>query len=131
MAETGATKILEKEIQEIINANLAHQQIKGKRIDSPGEDSGVLELTQDYSHLEFVSMLAPSPDWFVSTTVNLFQDNQWQETVELDLTTYDAGSDSGETLTAKDQDTTPKEPVSIFNPNLQSLGKLIITKINE
>lgn len=131
MAETGATEILVKETQSIIDAGNALAQTKGKRIDSPGKDSGELELAQDYNYLTFVSMLAPSPDWFVTESINLFKDNQWIEKIEIDLITYDAGGDDGENFTSADQDSSPKETIKVFDENIQNLGKIVLTKIDE
>jgi len=131
MAETGATKILINEIQNIIESNSAHAQTKGSVFNSPGSDSSMLELTQDHSNVTFVSMLAPSPDWFVGNTINLFKNGKWVESTSLDLITYDAGGDSGERLTSPDQDTNPKEPITIFNDNLQHLGSIVLVRIFE
>jgi hypothetical protein len=131
MSETGATGILIKEIQSIIDSNFAYKQTKGKRIDSPGNDSSELNFSQDYSHVTFVSMLAPSPDWFVAGSISLFEDGQWLEKSEVELITYDSGGDDGEELTSKDQDSSPKQAVAIFNENLQNLGKIILIKVEE
>jgi hypothetical protein len=129
MAETGSTGILNQEINMLINSNLAFQKTQGNLFNSPGTDSAELEFTQDYSYLTFVSMIAPSPDWFVSVTTNLFNGNDWIDAVELELITYDAGSDSGETFTSQNIDTQPKESITIFSDNLQQVGKLVITQI--
>lgn len=131
MSETGATEILTNETQSIIDAGNALAQAKGERIDSPGKDTGELELSQTHSYFTFVSMLAPSPDWFVAESVNLFKDNQWVEKTEIDLITYDAGGDNGESLNSPDQDSNPKQPIKVFDENLQNLGKVTLTKIDE
>lgn len=128
MAETGAINMLVEEIQNLIDLNLAHTQTKGIRIDSPGIDSSELSLSQEYSHITFVSMLAPSPDWFVAESINLFVDGQWLEKSEIELETYDSGGDDGEDFTSKDLDSNPKKSITIFSENLQNLGKLVLTK---
>lgn len=129
MAETGLPVPLNKEIDVIISKKLAHAKAQGVRIDSPGKISAELEFTTDNSYITFVSMLAPSPDWFVSQFTNLIQDDEWIDNITLSLITYDAGSDSGATLTAADKDTNPKEAIIVFDDYLQGLGRLVLTRI--
>ncbi|MBT5503797.1 hypothetical protein HN858_02710 [Candidatus Falkowbacteria bacterium] len=129
MSESGKTAILIKEIQNIIDSNFALNQTKGKRIDSPGIDSNELNFSQDFSYITFVSMLAPSPDWFVAASTNLIENEKWKDKIELKLITYDSGGDDGQELTSKDKDSDPKQNITIFNDNLQKLGKIILTKI--
>ena len=109
MAETGATEVLAGEIGD--NSSILSSVI-GTRIDVPGSNTLELELDQDYSLLSAVSMLAPSPDWFVATnSVELFKDGQWLETIELTMEPYDAGTDSETTFTVIDLDTSPPETI--------------------
>jgi hypothetical protein len=130
MSETGATDILIREIGDLIDSGFVYKQTKGSVFDSPGINSSELEISKDYSYVTFVSMLAPSPDWFVYGSTKLFKNNKWVEKVEIKLTTYDSGGDSGQELTSEDQDSNPKEPVTIFDDTLQNLGKLILTRID-
>jgi hypothetical protein len=130
MAETGATVKLNNEIDKIIVNNLAYKKTQGQVFNSPGTSISQLELSKNYSYITFVSMLAPSPDWFVSVSDNLIKDGNWVDRLELELTTYDAGSDSGERLTSENKDIIPKETIKIFGNNLQGLGKIILTRIN-
>ncbi|MFC1789641.1 spondin domain-containing protein [Patescibacteria group bacterium] len=129
MAETGKTTKLNQEIDQIISSKRAFQKTQGSVFDSPGNNSAELQFNKDNKYVTFVSMLAPSPDWFVAQTKNLIENGKWLESIELELITYDAGSDSGSTLTAEDIDTNPKEPITVFSENLQRLGKIILTKI--
>ena len=109
MAETGATKVLAGEISD--NSSILSSVI-GTRIDTPGSNTLKLELDQNHSLLSAVSMLAPSPDWFVAiNSVELFKDGQWLEEIELTMKPYDAGTDSGATFTAADSDTSPAETI--------------------
>ena len=129
MAETGATEILVKEIKSLTSSKLVYQQTKGKVFDSPGNDFSELSFSQDYSGFLFVSMLAPSPDWFVSGSTDLFQDGDWVERVELDLVTFDAGTDDGVELTSGDKDSNPKQLIEIFGDELQGLGRVVLSRV--
>ena len=109
MAETGATQVLASEIGD--NASILSSAV-GTRIDVPGANTLELELDRDHSLLSAVSMLAPSPDWFVAiNSVELFRDGQWLEEIELTMEPYDSGTDSGTTFTAADFDTSPAKTI--------------------
>jgi len=130
MAETGATDVLVGEIEAIIAAGDANDYIKGSRIDSPGTSSGKFGFSQILNQVTFVSMIAPSPDWFVAATTILFQDGRWVEELTLDLISYDSGTDSGASLTAADADTQPREAITRLPDNLQNMGTLTLKLIN-
>jgi hypothetical protein len=129
MAETGATALLEEELTTRITAGSVLTFAKGPVFNSPGEVQADLEFSQDYSQVTFVSMIAPSPDWFVAAQGDLFVDGQWLDQLVLDLISYDAGTDSGPELTSPDADTNPKVPVTFFPDHLQRLGTITLTRI--
>jgi hypothetical protein len=128
MAETGATGKLEEEIGQIIESNYALAYTKAKVFDSPGQVEATLEFTPEFSQFIFVTMIAPSPDWYVAAEGDVFVDGQWVDELVLEVITYDAGTDSGETLTAANSDTDPKEPIIIFEDYLQEMGILTVTR---
>ena len=105
MAETGGTSTLLTEINSkktILGAET------GSVFEAPGANGLEIKLDQDHRLLSAVSMLAPSPDWFVGTRdVNLFPENKWLEELEIKMKAYDAGTDSGATFEASDIDTQP------------------------
>ena len=129
MAETGATGILEEEINQIIEASNALSYARAKSINSPGQIEATLIFTQEFSQFIFVTMIAPSPDWFVAGESDLFIDGQWVDKMILDVISFDAGTDSGDSLTAANSDTDPKQPISRFDDSLQKLGTITISKI--
>ena len=110
MAERGSISTLRSELQ----ANPTVESIDtGRGIDGSGSDT--LDITTSYSRglLSMVTMLAPSPDWFVGfSAVRLFKDGAWVDRVVLDLGSYDAGTDSGAGFTSGDIDTQPRQPIS-------------------
>ena len=75
-------------------------------------------------------MLAPSPDWFVGVHgLNLLDQGAWLEEVVVDLFVYDAGTDSGSSYTAANEDTQPAEniflietPPFLINDVVESVG---------
>jgi len=129
MAETGATVLLEEEMAARITGGSVLAFVKGPVFNSPGEAQAELNFSKDFSQITCVSMIAPSPDWFVAAQADLFVDGKWVYELVLELISYDAGTDSGLELTSADADTNPKEPVALFPDYLQRLGALTLTRI--
>ena len=68
--------------------------------------------TKSFPFLTLVSMIAPSPDWFVGVDgISLREAECWAPRIEMELVGYDAGTDSGATFTAPNADVTPHEPI--------------------
>ena len=115
MAETGATSTLTRELKNFINKGHVITYSIGRRIDAPGEDSVEITLSRNAPRVSVVSMIAPSPDWFITAhNVDLFENGQWVERKAVNASLYDAGTDSGTTFTAQDNDTNPPEPITQF-----------------
>lgn len=113
MAETGSKTLLRNEVEALIGEGRAGAVLSGGGISlSPGSVSLDFELTETYPLVSLVSMLAPSPDWFVGVDgVNLREDEAWVASLSIPLHVYDAGTDSGPTYTSPDDDTDPPEPI--------------------
>ena len=139
MAETGETTLLMVDFDAHIANNRAHSYQVGVDILNEGEDSLVIAATPEFSLLSFVSMIAPSPDWFVGLDdFNLINsNNEWIETAEIFLESYDAGTDSGATFLDPDVNTVPQDSIKVLvaaplgnginvNP---SVAKITITKM--
>lgn len=113
MAETGVNDKLSEEIGAMIIDGNAYVKLSGGGIStSPGTVSMRLTAVRDYNMVTIVSMLAPSPDWFIGVSgLSLFENDDWLIEKEVELYVYDAGTDSGETYTAKDLPTNPPERI--------------------
>ena len=114
MAETGATGSLTAEVQAAINTGGAGAVVQGPSVPiSPGMADVAIDLTLDHPLLTLVTMIAPSPDWFLGVHgLPLFENGSWRELTVVDLLPYDAGTDSGSTFTSPNQATVPAEPIS-------------------
>lgn len=117
MAETGSKSTLSFEINGLINDQLAENMLSGSGIGtSPGSVSLTFNVSQADPMVSLVTMIAPSPDWFVGVdSLNLRNNGQWQETVTIDLHAYDAGTDSGNSYTASNQASNPPEAISVIS----------------
>ena len=66
MAETGAQRLLDGEVRDAIRLGTAEHVLAGGGIGrSPGSVSLEFEISQEFPLVTLVSMIAPSPDWFV------------------------------------------------------------------
>lgn len=109
MAETGRTSILRVELS--ADSSIGDVDF-GRGIAFSGSDELEVVATQATPYLSLVSMLAPSPDWFVGFHgVPVFEVDRWRDRAVLDLVPYDAGTDSGTGFTSGDVDTQPRQPI--------------------
>jgi len=75
--------------------------------------SGEVEVTVDAPRFSAISMVAPSPDWFVGIhDLELCKFGSWVPFFTTDLLAHDGGTDSGVTYAAPNLATTP--PTKIF-----------------
>ena len=116
MAETGAKSPLDREIEALIGDGLACGAISGGGIDpSPGVVEVTLTVNQDCPLVSVVSMIAPSPDWFVGVSdLSLLEDGVWVEQAVVELLPYDAGTDSGPGYTSPDEPTASAEAIYLI-----------------
>ena len=136
VAEVGSKSLLKSEINVAIQQSTADNFIDiGGVATSPGFIDFILPVKNIYSQVTIVSMLAPSPDWFVGITgLDLIQQGAWVENLTVELFAYDAGTDSGATYTAGDIVSNPLETIQQINTtpfavagSTVAVGKLIFT----
>lgn len=140
MAETGDKSVLLDEVEIAIDSGYALSFIDGGGVStSPGSVSIEVDVSIDYPLLTVTSMLAPSPDWFVGVhNLPLHDGQQFVQLQTVELSVYDAGTDSGERYTSRDQQTSPRDPISLVNSfptdspffnGLPSIGRFVIEKL--
>lgn len=114
MSERGLTTTLSNEIQAATGAGAAEHVFTGGSIgSSPGTATAEFAISQTFPRVTLVSMIAPSPDWFVGVTgLLLFDNGQWIEETRVDLVPWDAGTDAGATFTSADAPRNPRIPIS-------------------
>ncbi|MEM7134902.1 MAG: spondin domain-containing protein [Chloroflexota bacterium] len=138
MAETGGTGPLRNEIQSEIDAGNAHRIVTGGGLGStPGNlNTQPFTATKSYPLLTLVTMIAPSPDWFVGVhdLSLLDEDDNWRSTLSFDLLPYDAGTDDGPDYTSANANSDPPQPIrnlSGVTPfSNQPLGTFTITRVD-
>ncbi len=114
MAETGGKSTLSDEIDALIAAGTAHGELSGGGLSTSSSVSLEFDIVSSHPYVTLVSMLAPSPDWFVGVSALplLAEDGTWKEREEVMLRLYDAGTDDGARFTSGNADSDPAQPIS-------------------
>jgi len=113
MAETGGTGTLTSEI--VAAGSGAESLITTGGLNSPGSISTTFNISPSHPFVTLVTMIAPSPDWFVGIHDYDFRvGNAWLPQVTIDLFPYDAGTDSGVDFTSPNNDTNPQDPIALL-----------------
>ena len=102
MAEIGETGILGSEVGTAIRADTADQFLNYQQWFCPegtinfrcGESTVEFYVDKDFPLVTLVSMLGPSPDWFVGVSgLSLLDENgNWLKELVIDLKPFDAGT---------------------------------------
>lgn len=114
MAERGRTSPLDREVEEAIAAGAAREVIRGGPLPrSPGHVATTFSVSREHPLVTLVTMVAPSPDWFVGVRdLSLLDDDDWVDEITVALLAYDAGSDDGETFDSPDIEPSPHHPIA-------------------
>lgn len=136
VAEEGNNVNFNSEVTTAINAGNANewllQGFSPFAAISSATLSGV-EVFEDKPLLTLVSMIAPSPDWFIGISdFSLLDTNgDWKTNVSIDMFPYDAGTDDGSSYESLNAPSTPPVPISslinTYSFNDQKIGTLTIT----
>ena len=95
-------------------------------VSTPGGYTSTKIMVQNmYSMVSLITMIAPSPDWFVGVdSYDLCGMNGWKENVTMDLLPWDAGTENGQTYSLFNTATTPVDVIMRITPNSNSdIGK--------
>jgi hypothetical protein len=141
MAESGQKTTLLSEIAPAIANGTADLQLSGGGISpSPGDVKLIFPkpMRRDFPLVTLVSMIAPSPDWFVGVdSLDLIEDGQWVRSKTVTLYGMDAGTDSGATYVSPDQATVPRDMINTFtgfpalvNGSIVPFGTFTFTRLD-
>ncbi len=147
MAETGSTSAFSSEITAAQSNGYSLGVSQGSGIGSGDGDTGLeFDVSTNYPLISFVSMVAPSPDWFVGISGFSLLDGEgtWKVHEEISLEVYDAGTDLGLQPTSGNQDNSADNlPITLLSSdradtdfdngvhfqNSKFIGKFIIDKL--
>jgi type 1 glutamine amidotransferase len=136
VAEVGSVSTLSAEIDDRIEDDRAGSEIRVAGHNSfPRRSSTRLEVDANHPEISLISMVAPSPDWFVGVSgLALLDPNGWSPGLTMDLTPHDAGTEFGATFSLGND---PTEPPRVIDrrgtPFVQAavIGRLHFTRIPE
>ena len=79
-----------------------------------GSGTFTIDVTRSHPFVTLLSMIAPSPDWFVGISgVSLLDGaNEWRQSHVVDLFPYDAGTEDGTEFSLSNPDTNPQGVVT-------------------
>lgn len=108
VAETGFTGRFRSELEASPHA----AAIVSQSVASGGTGSATfsIDVTTDHPLVTLLSMIGPSPDWFVGISGRSLLDalDQWEPRVEIDLFPYDAGTEEGDEFSLSNPATDPQ-----------------------
>lgn len=125
MAERGGVSPLDAEIMAAIAAGTAQHVFVGDAVPvTPMTVSLEFDVSQQFPLVTLVTMVAPSPDWFVGVdSLPLFEGGDWVAERSVPLRPWDAGTDSGTDFDSPNRDTQPRAPITaIGTPPLGANG---------
>ncbi|APY11872.1 hypothetical protein BWZ22_11790 [Seonamhaeicola sp. S2-3] len=131
VAETGDYTSFETEVT--LNPN-ADQFINGGDLNAAKGTVTInnLQVNENYPLLTLISMIAPTPDWFITlNSFDLRNGGTWVTSASIDLFPYDAGTEEGSGYSTTNPDTTPKNVITgLINTtpfNNKKIGSITIT----
>lgn len=115
VAETGNTISLLAEIDSIVAAKNAIGLIAFIPPTITGQNSVNIYCNSNYSYISFLSMLGPTPDWFIGiNSLNLYNNNKWISDTSINLYAYDAGTEDGDVFGYNNSATIPQQQVHLL-----------------
>jgi len=135
MAEEGDTVFLRNEF--LAAGADTDTIIRDGGVGSPGSTTERFDVEASHSLVTLVTMVAPSPDWFVGVHgLDLRPGGNWVSQITVDLFAYDAGTDSEQDFNSANSDTNPQDPIALLGApftgeNSAPLGTFTFTLIPE
>ena len=127
MAEEGGWRSLRDEVD---NAGTNALNVLTGDTDNIGPTTSealTVTVTADHPRVTLLTMIAPSPDWFVGVSGLTLLDDQgdWVESLEVDLYPWDAGTEDGGEFSLSNSATSPQGVIT----NIRGTGKFSNARI--
>ncbi len=113
MAESGSSAELQEEANQYVDAGTARVRLVGPGMRDDDLYSRNIRLSTIHPLFTMVTMVAPSPDWFMGTHgVSLLDANgDWIEELVIPLEVYDSGTEEGTTFSTGNPPSMPHVPI--------------------
>ncbi len=111
VAELGFTAPFRREIE--ANPNAVSVIMQGVGGGGTGAATFEVAVTRSHPLVTLLSMIGPSPDWFVGISGRSLLDGEgrWLPGLEIDLFPYDAGTEEGTGFSLSNPATSPRQPI--------------------
>ena len=138
VAENGRVATLRAEFAEARRRGRLGEEIDGPPMEQvPRTVSVRFSASESHDLLSFVTMIAPSPDWFTGAAdIDLRRDGKWVDNLTVTLWAWDSGTDHGVTYNAEDIDAQPQQSVRLLasrhfltDGQLVPMGTATITRV--
>lgn len=123
VAEFGSNGAITSEINTAINTDGDADQLlqQGFDVFGPISTAAISNITvsSDFPLVSLVSMVAPSPDWFIAVNSESLRsgnpaiNNGWKDDYTIDVFVYDSGTDDGINYTSGNNASTPFAPITM------------------
>ncbi len=139
VAERGRQRILRAELDEAIERKRVKHVFEANGIKQvPGRISATIAVSETHARVSFVTMIAPSPDWFTGLAgVKLRNDAGWRDKAVHVLWAWDAGTDRGQSYASDNDANQPAESIRLVasphfldNTGLKQVGTATFTRID-
>lgn len=130
VAESGDPAVLSAEVDAPILAGTAgaYLIIRGL-FKPPFSRAKLFQILDDKPAVTLISMVAPSPDWFVGVSdLSLRDENGWIENLTVNLTPWDAGTEDGNSFTLSNPPTSPQSIIAL-PPDSPFIGSPVIATL--
>lgn len=116
IAENGRLPTLEAELAEAKRRGRVGTVFYGPALDqAPGSLEFAFTATQKHSLVSFVTMIAPSPDWFTGVAdLALYENEAWIDEHVVPLWAWDSGTDLGQSYVAANAEVQPQKSVRLL-----------------
>lgn len=109
MAEEGRTRRIKQELETLLEEEKIVSFDIYERVETPANFSFEIELDRTNPIISLVSMVAPSPDWFVALEgLNMLEEGRWKKQEEIQLLVLDAGTEEGQNFRFGNEATKPQ-----------------------
>ncbi len=114
VAELGSTGTFKTEINNAASGTVKSTVQKSPGSGPTGMNTFEVEFSRTHPLLTLLSMIGPSPDWFVGVNSLSMLDgsNAWRSSHTVDLFPYDAGTEEGENFSLSNSATNPQETIT-------------------
>ena len=126
VAELGSTGTFRTEISNAEEGTVK-STVSQSGTSATGSRTFRVEFSRTHPLLTLLSMIGPSPDWFVGVSGLSLLDGSdaWRSSHTVDLFPYDAGTEDGENFSLSNPDTDPQGTIT----SLKNMGKFSNTRM--